>query len=286
MEVPGRQAQAAGKHAIGAYGLRLQGVDAAADVLVPASAGWPEVTVSAEEGRASLPLDSVSEARASLRLRNGGAIQIDRRSGTAVVRTPDRITAHELVHPYLAPIAAVLARWLGRESFHAGGFAVGGGVWAVLGEREAGKSTTLAWLAGEGLPIVCDDMLVVGDEGVHAAPRVLDLRQEAAERFEVGEALGVVGARERWRVRLASAPDGLPLRGWIFLSWDDRISISRVPGSQRLARLAPQLGLRVPPRRPEVFLDLISLPAWELRRPRGWDSLGEAGRRLVETAAG
>jgi hypothetical protein len=34
-----------------------------------------------------------------------------------------------------------------------------------------------------------------------------------------------------------------------------------------------------------VILDLASLPAWELRRPRGWESLEGAVERLLETVS-
>ena len=42
-----------------------------------------------------------------------------------------------------------MSRWLGREGFHGGGIVAGGGVWAVLGHKTAGKSTMLAYLARE-----------------------------------------------------------------------------------------------------------------------------------------
>ena len=45
-----------------------------------------------------------------------------------------------------------MAYWLGRESFHAGGFVVGGKTWGILGGRGSGKSTTVARLALAGAP--------------------------------------------------------------------------------------------------------------------------------------
>jgi ABC-type molybdenum transport system ATPase subunit/photorepair protein PhrA len=56
----------------------------------------------------------------------------------------------------------VLAHWLGRESFHGGGFVAGDGVWGVLGEKGDGKSTLLASLALSGVPIVADDRRTFG----------------------------------------------------------------------------------------------------------------------------
>ena len=287
MDGPGRGLSASGEEALGAYGLRLRGLgEAAADLLVPAPREWPEISISAQIGRASAPFDTIDNEQARLNLRNGGEIRIDRSAATAVIRTPAALRPHDLIHPYLAPVAAVMAWWLGRESFHAGAFVFDDGVWAILGEREAGKSTTLAWLAQQGRPIVCDDMLIIGDDGVFAGPRVLDLRREAAAHFDAGEALGVVGARERWRLRLEQAPEGLPLCGWVFLAWGDDVDVARVPAPERVGRLAAQRGLRVPPEHPERMLDLISLPAWQLRRPRGWESLGHAADRLLAALGG
>ena len=108
------------------------------------------------------------------------------------------------MHPYLAPVALVMARWLGREGFHGGGIVAGGGVWGVLGDKTAGKSTTLAWLAREGVGVVSDDVLVIDGGTALAGPRSVDLREEAAERLGVGEPMGRVGQRERWRFSAAA----------------------------------------------------------------------------------
>ena len=54
---------------------------------------------------------------------------------------------------------------------------------------------------------------------------------------------------------------------------------------ERLQRLAPQRGIRLEPTRVDAVLDLATLPAWEISRPRSWESLPEAGRRLLELAS-
>lgn len=210
---------------------------------------------------------------------------VDRVRGRAVYTTPRLPSPAALVHPFLAPVAAVMAYWHDREAFHAGAFVHGGGTWALVGDREAGKSTLLASLALEGVPVVCDDMLVIDGDVAFAGPRSIDLRAEAARRLAVGESLGEVGARERWRVRLPLV-DEAPLRGWVFLTWGDRLEWRAMRASSRIELLSAQRGLRLPARDPARLLDLVSLPSWELRRPRSWRSLGPSCALLLERTAG
>ena len=82
-----------------------------------------------------------------IRLRTGGWIDIDRTAGRAVFAVPEALSAEELVHPFLAPVAAVAAHWHGRESLHGGGFALGDRAWGIIGDRMGGKSSLLAALA-------------------------------------------------------------------------------------------------------------------------------------------
>lgn len=227
----------------------------------------------------------MGEDEARLRLRSGGEILIDRGERSVLYRVPHPVRPDELVHPYLAPAAAVIARWTGRESMHAGAFAAGGGALGVVGTREAGKSSTLAWLARSGVDVLCDDMLIVDGDRPLAGPRSIDLRADAAERLGAGEPIGMTGARERWRLRLGPTASGATLRGWVFLAWGDRVAVRSLPASERLPRLAAERALRLPPARPDALLELTSFPAWELSRPRRWESLPEAADRLLELAS-
>jgi hypothetical protein len=272
--------------AVGAYGLALDGVGAAASFLVAAAPTWPRFGVTNTAGLIERVSDRLGEDRAEIALRSGGMLFLDRVEARAEFVTPEPLSPDELVHPGLAPVAAVTARWLGRQSFHAGAFAVGTDVWALLAEREGGKSTTLAWLASRGHSIVCDDMLVLDGDDAFEGPRVLDLRAESAQRLGLGDYRGRVGARERWRVQLDGVPPGTRFRGWVFLHWSDDVGVEPVPAGERLPRLAGHLGLRVPPARPDRLLELAALPGWEFRRPRGWDRFDEAGDRLLEALAG
>lgn len=270
-------------NAHGAYGIRILGLETARKFLVPAEPHWPRLQLVTTIGSSEADVETFNDDRALLKLRNGGEIRVDRVAGRAEFVVPEPLGPAELVHPYLAPVAAVVARWSGRESFHGGAFVVDGGVWALLGDREAGKSTTLAWLAANGTPIVCDDMLIFAEGLTFVGPRALDLREGPAARLGIGEYIGVVGARERWRFVLPEVAERLPLRGFVYLAWADELALSEVAPGERLARIFTHAGLRLPPLRPEVLLDLVALPAFELGRPHDWDSLSAAGELLLRT---
>jgi hypothetical protein len=271
---------------LGAYGIRLNGLESASELLVEVDPSAPEYAVAAEIGQAEAQDEHVDEDRARLRLRSGGEILVDRRAATILYRVPHAVRADELVHPYLAPAAAVVNRWLGRESVHAGAFAVAGRALGVVGMRESGKSSTLAHLARNGVDVLCDDMLIVAGDTPLAGPRSIDLREDAAKRFEAGDPIGMTGARERWRLRLGATAAQTPrLVGWVFLAWGDDIAARPLRASERIPRIAAERGLRLPPVRPDALLELASLPAWELSRPRDWASLPQAADLLLELAS-
>ena len=229
-------------------------------------------------------LQWVRDDHARVRLAAGGRVDIERVPGRAMFTMPARPSAAELVHPYLASVAAVAARWLGNESFHAGAVEYDGGAWVLLGGKTAGKSSLLATLALAGHAVVTDDVAVVHrDCLVSAGPRLIDLRAEAAAQLGVGRPLGKVGLRERWRMDIRSVPSELPLRGFIELVWGDGPEITRVPAARRVARLVEQRVIhRLPPRDPAFLLELAALPMLELRRPRDWNAEAEARERLID----
>ena len=267
----------------GSYGFRIDGVPGARDVLVAAPPSWPPVGVAWREAvPGSAPaMDVVGPRSARLPVQTGGWTEIEREGPRIVFHLPDRPGDEELVHPYLAPGAAVLARWLGREAFHAGAVLAGGGAWAVLGDRESGKSSTLGWLATHGHAVLADDLLVLDGQDVLTGPRCIDLRADAAERLEAGEPLGVVGTRERWRLRLGPLAPSAPLRGWVLLDWGEDVAVEPVRGAERLTALIPHRSVRLEPPRAGALVELASLPVLRLRRPRRWDSLPHAADRLL-----
>ena len=275
-----------------AYGLRLNGVEAARELLGPALPGWPAYELSTRVGEAHDDLQWLRPDSARVRLAAGGHVELDRRRSRAVFTLSAPARAAELVHPHFASAAAVAGRWLERESFHAGALDAGGGAWVVLGDKGAGKSSLLALLALGGQTVVADDVAVV-DRGcaVMAGPRLIDLRGDAAERLGTGRALGRVGLRERWRMSLGPAPALLPLRGFVSLAWSEDSSVEKVRPGQRLARLlnasrdppppAPRPGL---PARAEQPADARAEPPARLggrRRGRGAPSGRDRALRLA-----
>lgn len=266
----------------GVYGLRLQGVGS--DLLLPAERSWPELALVRRLGAASQTVDELEDDRALIVFRQGGEVAISREPLRATFTTPWELGDTELLHPYLAPVAAVCSRWLGRYALHGGAVVLEGGAWGVLADREGGKSSLLAALALAGHGVVSDDVLVTDGTVAYAGPRALDLREPAAEHLQTGTSLGVVGARERWRHRLPAVGPTVVLRGWVFLAWADTVEVVRLAVADRLNRLVAARALVSPPD-PAILFRLTALPALELRRPHAWDALPEATFRLLETLA-
>lgn len=271
---------------VGAYGLRVDGAGTESGLLQPVPATWPSVTLRVRTGTRRWRGDAVDDERALLELHDGGGLEITRATSLAVVTLPPDAGRAGLAHPYLAPVAAVVSHWLGRESFHAGAVVVAGAAWAVLGDGGAGKSSLLARLALDGAAVLADDMVVLDGSDVFAGPRALDLRGDAAAELEVGVALGKVGTRERWRVRLDPVPVRVPLRGWVTLAWGEELALEPVRPPERLAVLARYRAVRLPPADPGALLRLAALPGRTLRRPRSWSSLGPAAELLLEGLGG
>lgn len=272
----------------GAYGLRVAGIDVPPGQLVDAPADWALVELRVRVRPAPAPaFEYVDEQTARLNVRTGGAVLMDRAAARATFTLPAAPSESALLHPHLAAVGAVWAHWLNRDAFHAGAFVAAGGVWGLLGDKGAGKSSTLAALARAGVPIVCDDVLVLDRGQALAGPRSIDLRADAAETLGSGEPLGVIGDRERWRVALGPIAPALPFRGWVALQWSERAAaIAPLQGAGRLRALLQHRALRVPPRTPAVLLGLAGLPFFELSRPRSWDEIGNASELLLAALSG
>jgi hypothetical protein len=226
--------------------------------------------------------DELGPDRADIKLLGGGRVLLDRTRLTSELVLPTCPSPDAIVHPYLASTATIVNYWLGRSCFHAGAVIVDGGAWALLGHRGFGKSSTMAWFMLHGLPILTDDVLAVSEGRVFAGPRCLDLREEPASRLGIGRYLGWIGRRERWRVVLDDVEPEYPLRGWVFLDWDDEVKVARVPAREALSRLLEYLTATLDPD-PMALLSLATLPSWQWSRPRSWDAMAPSVDALLQT---
>jgi hypothetical protein len=271
----------------GAYGLRLAGVDAAEDLLLPAEPSWPLIELSATVGHVNPTLQWVRRDTALLRLRAGGQVEINWIRGSARFTLPQPVTPEELLHPYLATVAAVAAHRDGREGFHAGAVVAGQGAWIVIGDKGAGKSSLLASLALRGQRVAADDVAILDSDGaVLAGPRFIDLRAGAARQLGAGESIGVVGTRERFRMPLGAVDTATPLRGFVRLDWAEDAAVTRVPAARRVSELYANRIARLEPADAAPILELSALPMLELRRPRDWGDAETAADLLMEALAG
>ncbi len=271
----------------GAYGVRVVGIEVPAGQLVDAPTHWPAVEVRLRTAPAPAPAaEYVTEHVARLNVRSGGVLLMDRLPARATFTLPAAPSGSALVHPHLTAVGAVWAHWLGHEPFHAGAFVAGAGVWGVLGDKGAGKSSMLAALAHREVPIVCDDVLVLDRNRALAGPRSIDLRADAARTLGIGAPLGVVGERERWRVPLDPIEPMLPFCGWITLDWSERPTLRPLQGAERLRALLQHRALRIVPGGPSALLDLAGRPFLEFCRPRRWSEIEKASELLLEALSG
>lgn len=256
----------------GAYGLAFAGIRPGRAALEPAPPAWPIVRL-AHAATGAVP-ERGGPDRALVPLLEG-AVAVDRSDWTATfftARPPDQAS---LTHPLASVVAGAFSRWLGREVLHAGGV-VGpdGGAWAIMAEREGGKSTTLAALALADVPVVSDDLLVVDGTDIFRGPRCIDLRASAVRALGVEKEVTQVRG-ERGRLDLGSVPAQLPLIGLIFLKWEPEHSVETLGPAARMRRLASHRAAGFVAGAPERALALVDLPAFEIRRPRTHDRVAD-----------
>jgi hypothetical protein len=267
----------------GAYGLHLPDLEDAADLLVEAPEQWMPWQVVLATG-SGMPTEFVEQSRARMRSAPSGWVDIELATHTSTMHLPRELPHAHIAHPFLGSTAVVVAHWRGVQSFHAGAFVTQRGVWAILGNKGAGKSSLLAALSCVGVPILTDDLLVIGEElQGFAGPRCIDLRRETASALGVGVALGVVGTRERWRLHLDSVAAELPLAGWICLDWGEPAMLAMTV-QERISALYENIGLRVVQHDPSTLarlMDLLALPMVRVRRSRGIAALTETAEAVL-----
>ena len=199
---------------------------------------------------------------------------------------PGRPVAECVVQPHLTTAAASISMRQGQQPLHAGAFQWDNRAWGLLGAKEAGKSSTLALACQRGLGIVTDDLLVASAGTALAGPRCVDLRPEAARALDMGEDLGVVGLRERWRVRVGPCPPALPIGGFILPSWGDD-ELCPLPPVVRLQSLLSFSALKgITMNDPARYLDLASLPMLSWTRPKSWTTAHRSFDMLLDRLAG
>ena len=262
---------------LGAYGLSVRGLAGAAPWMQPQPPDAPEMHVRVRTGGGDDQPSRVDDGSADLRLLGGGRMRA-RRGDTAVdYLLPAVPPDGDLLHPYLAPAAALWWRWSGREAVHGGAFEGRDGAVLVLGEKEAGKSTTLAWLANAGAAILTDDLAILDGQHVLAGPRSIDLRPAAT----VPPASTAVRAGARSRVTLPTAPARSPLAGVAVLVWGHVVDVTAVPVEQRWPVLAPQRMYPSLGADPVSLLDLVAAPMTQFTRPRDPATLAAVGQAML-----
>lgn len=280
----------------GAFGLALSGslVPVSSAGLQAAPVDWPVVEVgwapappgpqSTEHAGHAGYDEHIGDDRARLRV-GAGSLDCDRVRRSAVFRTIRPLREEELLHPCLGMVATVFGRWLGHLVFHGGAVVVDGSAWVLIGDKEAGKSTTLAWLAACGMGVLADDLVVVAGRRVLAGPRCADLRPPTVDHLAGSVEPTAVRGGLRGRILLPPVAPEVPLGGWVVLEPADTVSVVRVPAAERIGRLGLNLAARMAPRYPSALLDLAAFPMWSLRRPLRLASLPLSADLLLAAIA-
>jgi hypothetical protein len=230
----------------------------------------------------------VNEQTVSFGVKGGSSIFIERDPPTITFHLPDPPVPDALIHPLGTVPLAILGRWRGDVTLHAGAFATAAGAWAIVGHREAGKSTMLASLAQRGVRLLADDLLAVLDGLVWPGPACVDLRPDAASRFAAARDIGIVSGRRRFRLSTASETRRLPLRGIFVLAWHDETGVRVEPLSvEERLRLLYELEYvaMVGPADPRVLMELVDVPAWRIIRPRDWKEAEASFDAVLSLAA-
>jgi hypothetical protein len=216
--------------------------------------------------------------------RGGSAFSVTRKPLRVMFDVPEPPSEDTLLHPLATVPLAILARWRGDITLHAGAFAASGHAWVLLGSRQSGKSTTLALAARRGLPVLADDLVVVRDGRLIAGPRNVDLREDAATHLGATRDLGDLGSRRRFRVSSPPGPAAAPLGGFFLLDWHDRddVVVERLTLAERVKSLySLEYVALIGHADPQKILDLAAAPALRVRRPRSWSASEDMLDRLL-----
>jgi hypothetical protein len=274
----------------GVYGFRLATRDHETELphLGPIDAGAATVSVDWRHATVLTERQRIDDDCVSIGRRNGAGLEVRRDPPSVMIESPEFPTPESLVHPFLTVPMSILARWRGDLTLHAGGFFAHGHAWAVLGPKEAGKSTMLAELGLHERPLLADDLLVLTEHVVRAGPACVDLRPDVAMHIPGARFLGEVGERPRYRLSTLHGPARAQLGGFFLLDWSDNrhVSVEPIPvgESLRIVYEHEYLGF-LGPADPRKILDLLEVPMWRVRRPRDWSFTDAAIDRMLEVTA-
>jgi hypothetical protein len=274
----------------GSYGFRMKFPDAAEPPrdLTECEPTAPTVVLRWRLAVATADHAQVNHDRVSFGAKGGSSMFIDRDPPEIMFHLAEVPVPDALVHPLGTIPLAILARWRGDVTLHAGAFATSTGAWAVVGHREAGKSTLLASLADRGVPLLADDLLAVLDGLVWPGPGCVDLRPDAAPCFAGARDLGIVSGRRRFRLSTASETRRLPLAGIFVLGWHDQpgVLVEPLSAEERLRLLYDlEYVALVGPANPHSLMDLVEVPAWRVVRPRDWTRIDASLDAIMNVAA-
>jgi hypothetical protein len=185
----------------------------------------------------------LADDRFLLRTRTGYGFFYARGQGVMVERDSGADPAEESLW-LNGSVYAAIASIHGFLPFHASAVAWQGQVHAFSGPSGAGKSTLAAALGQHGLPLFCDDTLVLD---VSDPVRVLCLPGHKRLKLTAA-ALALTGARGQEKVapmidKFYAEPAGgtlravLPLAGLSFMEPGEAFECAAISGAQRLARL-------------------------------------------------
>lgn len=178
-----------------------------------------------------------------LRTQTGYRLFYVRGEGVTVERDPGADPNEEAL--WLGgSVYAAIAAINGFLPFHASAVAWQGKVFAFSGPSGAGKSTLVAALGQHGLPLFCDDTLVLD---ISDPANVLCLPGHKRLKL-TAEALTLTGAKAQEKVapmveKFYAEPAAgtlnavLPLARLTFLEQGDQMGFAEISGAQRLARL-------------------------------------------------
>lgn len=259
----------------GVYGLHITGLgDVSAYAGGPMS-GSPRLAVEREIGTRSPDCESqLHEDRAVIALIDDGVVHIRRDPPLARFVLPHPLSDDELLHPWLVPAAATTSAWNGRRVLHGGLVTDGSRAVAVVGDKEGGKSTLLAWLAVRSeLLVLSDDLVVAEGDVVFAGPRLIDLRPGSLPHLPEAAGARLVRGGTRHRLSLPPGPARVELIGIVVLAWAEETSLDPVGPAGRLPLLLPHALTGGVPLGASGVLGFAGYRTWRLQRPRRWESM-------------